>query len=80
MIFPLISPWVSQVLYIPAGFPHETDTIGAAASGDDADTSVHLTVGVDTHLWGLSYAKARELALSRAGLPTGEGPPHATAM
>ena len=45
----------SQVLYIPAGFPHETDTIetGEADTSDlDAATSVHLTIGVDTHLWG----------------------------
>ena len=63
-----------QVLYIPAGFPHETDTIGDAAAPTDhavaAEASVHLTVGVDTHLWGLSYAKLREVSLNRARQPT----------
>lgn len=63
-----------QVLYIPAGFPHETDTIGEvedAAEGPAAEAaeapSVHLTVGIDTHLWGLSYARMREVALERKG-------------
>lgn len=64
-----------QVLYIPAGWPHTTDTLlepvedarhGAIAA---QPPSVHLTVGVDTHLWSLSYAHARQLALVRAGQP-----------
>ena len=68
-----------DVLYIPAGFPHETDTVGEAETPTTAaaasQPSVHLTVGIDTHLWGLSYAKLREVALSRSrqavGLPGG---------
>jgi hypothetical protein len=70
-----------QLLYVPAGFPHTTSTIldgagstdaaGAAAVGEgraaeEAEPSVHLTLGVDTHLWGLSYARLREVALRRA--------------
>lgn len=60
-----------QVLYVPAGFTHTTDTI---ETGDDVDTSdldaatsVHMTIGVDTHLWGLSWASFRDTALRRAG-------------
>ena len=59
-----------DVLYIPAGFPHETDTteLGGDVSADDdalaAQPSVHLTVGLDTHLWALSYAKLREVRAS----------------
>ena len=64
-----------QVLYIPAGFPHETDTVGEAETESSAaaamQPSVHLTVGIDTHLWGLSYAKMREVALNRARQATG---------
>lgn len=68
-----------DVLYIPAGFPHETDTVGEAETPTSAaaatQPSVHLTVGIDTHLWGLSYAKMREVALARrreaVGLPGG---------
>lgn len=60
-----------DVLYVPAGFPHETDTIGdATAETDDElakEPAVHLTVGVDTHLWRLNYANLREIALARAG-------------
>lgn len=62
-----------EVLYVPAGFPHETDTIGEAQAETEDPTArepaVHLTVGLDTHLWGLTYAKLREIALSRAKLP-----------
>ena len=58
-----------DVLYVPAGYPHTTDTVnideaGAAAEAD----SVHLTIGVDTHIWGLNYASLRTGALDRAGL------------
>ena len=63
-----------QVLYIPAGWPHTTDTLlepveDARHGAIAAQPSVHLTVGVDTHLWSLSYAHARQLALVRAGQP-----------
>ena len=64
-----------DVLYIPAGFPHETDTteLGGDVSADDdalaAQPSVHLTVGLDTHLWALSYAKLREVRARRAPVP-----------
>ena len=60
-----------QLLYIPAGFPHATDTMvdaaDAAGDGQEEEPSVHLTVGVDTHLWSLSYAHLRAHALRRAG-------------
>lgn len=54
-----------QVLYIPAGYPHTTDTLAGVSS---AEPSVHLTVGLDAHVWGLSYAGLRGYALRRAGL------------
>jgi hypothetical protein len=56
-----------QVLYIPAGYPHDTDTVhvGNEAEGAAAEPSVHLTVGVDTHLWGCSFSKLREVAAAR---------------
>ena len=46
-----------QLIYIPAGFPHTTDTLEQVST----DPSVHLTVGLDTHIWGLDYATLREL-------------------
>ena len=59
-----------QILYVPAGFPHTTDTLNTAAAGAaSADDSVHLTIGLDTHIWGLNYAAMRAGALARAGLP-----------
>mmetsp|Transcript_30142 Transcript_30142/g.39702 ORF Transcript_30142/g.39702 Transcript_30142/m.39702 type:complete len:519 (+) Transcript_30142:46-1602(+) len=59
----VLSP--GQMLYVPAGFPHTTDTVTDNEGG--TDTSVHLTVGVDTHIWGLTYAHLREFALKKAG-------------
>ena len=53
-----------QVLYVPGGFPHTTDTVTGIAS--DSEPSVHLTLGVDTHIWDLSYAGLRKLALTKA--------------
>jgi hypothetical protein len=60
-----------DVLFIPAAFPHTTTTI---MSDDDAattatqDTSIHLTFGIDHHIWGLDYLSVRRLALRRAGI------------
>jgi len=58
----VLSP--GQVLYIPAGFPHTTDTATGVA---ETDPSVHLTVGIDTHIWGLNYASLRENLLKKSG-------------
>jgi len=65
---PLIDHVMSpgQVLYVPGGFPHTTDTINGISI--DSDPSVHLTLGVDTHIWDISYAGLRKLALSKAGI------------
>jgi hypothetical protein len=54
-----------QLLYIPAGFPHVTDT-----NVESTEPSVHLTLGVDTHVWDLNYASMRETALKRKKMPT----------
>lgn len=73
-----------DVLYVPAGFPHTTDTCGPSSpsssstsstkidsEADDAnertETSVHLTMGLDTHVWGLTYAHLRWSLLQRVG-------------
>lgn len=61
-----------QVLFVPAGWPHTTDTVNTATAADAAaaeDDSVHLTIGIDTHIWRLNYASMRRGALARAGLP-----------
>jgi uncharacterized membrane protein YgcG len=59
-----------DMLYVPAGFPHTTDTVHTAAAGAAADEdSIHLTIGLDTHIWGLDYAGLRRGALARLGLP-----------
>ena len=63
-----------DVLFVPAGFPHTTDTAeeekgeGSAEVKEDA-TSIHLTFNLDTHVWDLDYLSARRLALARAGVP-----------
>ena len=30
---------------------------------------MHLTIGLDTHIWGLNYAEMRACALAKAKLP-----------
>ena len=62
-----------HVLYVPAGFPHATDTKWTECEGisDDVrlqEPSVHLTLGVDTHVWGLTYASLRDFAYRRSGI------------
>jgi len=63
-----------DVLFIPAGFPHTTSTVMEDNDGDGAHdanedgTSIHLTLGVDHHIWELDYLNARRLALRRAGV------------
>ena len=49
-----------DVLYVPAGFPHTTETMDSQ--------SLHLTLGIDTHVWGLDAQVARKLAMQRKGL------------
>jgi protein required for attachment to host cells len=49
-------------LYVPAGFPHTTDTVHTSSDVDSNERaqeeeevdSVHVTVGLDTHIWGLT--------------------------
>jgi len=58
-----------HLLYVPAGFPHTTDTVNVGnADGASAEDSVHLTLGLDTHVWGLDLAAARKGAFDRAAL------------
>jgi len=56
-----------DALFVPAGFPHTTATV----TDDDTtspETSVHLTLGIDHHIWELDYLQTRRLALRRAGV------------
>lgn len=54
-----------DVLYIPAGFPHTTDTVEETDA--DYETSLHLTFNIDTHVWNLDNLNVRNIALKRAG-------------
>jgi hypothetical protein len=49
---------------------HSTDTLNVAVEGGESNTdpSVHLTVGVDTHIWGLNFASLRDNCLKRSGM------------
>jgi len=55
-----------DVLFIPAAFPHTTDTVVNNQHSDD--TSIHLTFGLDTHVWDLDYLSLRRYALRKAGI------------
>lgn len=50
-----------DILFIPAAFPHTTDT----AEENVDETSIHLTFGLDTHIWDLDYLSLRRWALKR---------------
>jgi hypothetical protein len=54
-----------DVLFIPAAFPHTTNTV-VDDDTTEADTSIHMTMGIDHHIWELDYLSARRLALRRA--------------
>ena len=57
-----------DVLFIPAAFPHTTSTVLNNMVDHHQDTSIHLTVNMDHHIWELDYLSARRLALRRAGV------------
>ncbi len=56
-----------DVLFIPAGFPHTTDTVEETDDAD-YDASIHLTFNIDTHVWGLDFLSVRNAALRRIGV------------
>lgn len=58
-----------DLLYVPAGFPHTTDTSHSIdlTSNEGQENSVHLTMGLDTHVWGLTLAHLRWSVLQRCG-------------
>lgn len=71
---------LSKVMYVPAGFPHTTDTTtiveheSVPVQEENSDNtnlydeiSVHLTMGLDTHVWALTYAHMRWTLLQRCG-------------
>ena len=73
---PLIDAVVRRgdVLYVPTGFPHTTDTVTAVDDGMELgkenvfdETSVHLTMGLDSSVWFLTYAHLRWALLQRTG-------------
>lgn len=66
-----------DVLFIPAGFPHTTDTVEEVVEGStaDYDTSVHLTFNIDTHVWDLDNLSVRNAALKRGGRKDVLAPP-----
>lgn len=55
-----------DVLYIPHGFPHTTHT---AHDTNNDQTSIHLTLGLDTHVWFLTYAHIRWALLQKTNKP-----------
>lgn len=58
-----------DVLYVPIGFPHTTDTTTAVDGVEKSafhESSVHLTVGLDTQVWFLTMAHVRWSLLQRS--------------
>jgi hypothetical protein len=63
-----------DVLFIPAGFPHTTDTVEETDDAD-YDASIHLTFNIDTHVWGLDFLSVRNVALRWLGVKDVLAPP-----
>ena len=56
-----------DLMFCPAAFPHTTSTVADDDSPAEQDSpSIHLTLGIDHHIWELDYLSARRLALRRA--------------
>lgn len=59
---------VGDVLYIPKGFPHDADTLyvtSTSTRGMEPVASLHLTIGIESHYYGLTYSHLRSLVLTR---------------
>ena len=64
-----------DILFIPAGYPHTTDTLTTTtttSTDDDSNVeeepSLHLTFNFDSHVWDLNYLSLRQYALMRANV------------
>ena len=63
-----------DVMFCPAGFPHTTSTVADDDAGDERENdkaSVHLTLGLDHHIWELDYLQTQRLALQRSNVVDG---------
>jgi hypothetical protein len=65
-----------DVLFVPARFPHTTDTLSCYQNEpskifDQLDWSIHLTVGLDSHVWSMNYLSMRRLGLRRFAMVDG---------
>ena len=66
-----------DVLFVPARFPHTTDTLecyddeeyreGDGDRQEQDSSSIHLTVGLDTHVWSMNFVSMRRLGLRKFG-------------
>jgi Cupin superfamily protein len=58
-----------DVLFIPAGFPHTTSTATATEGGTENEvTSIHLTFGIDHHIWELDFLSVIRLSYRRVNI------------
>lgn len=62
-----------DVLFVPSRFPHTTDTLSCYEDDPDKhfdvdDWSIHLTVGLDSHVWSMNYLSMRRMGLLKYGL------------
>ena len=62
-----------DVLFVPSRFPHTTDTLSCYKDEPEKefgvdDWSIHLTVGLDSHVWSMNYMSMRRLGLMKFGL------------
>jgi len=62
-----------DLLFVPARFPHTTDTLSCYRDEPNKifgldDWSMHLTIGLDSHVWSMNYLSMRKLGLRKFGI------------
>jgi len=57
-----------DVLFVPAGYPHTTDTVNDLEPGKPDTVSIHLTFNFETIVWYLDFLNLRRFALQKAGV------------
>jgi hypothetical protein len=65
-----------DLLFVPSRFPHTTDTLSCYQSSGEPEKefglqdnmSIHLTVGLDSHVWSMNYLLMRKMGLRKFGL------------
>jgi hypothetical protein len=62
-----------DLLFVPSRFPHTTDTLSCYKDDPEKEFgvqnwSIHLTIGLDSHVWSMNYLSMRRMGLLKFGM------------